>query len=314
MISVTTDEVPSRERTEFWADLVSRHVTPIRIEPAGTQALRGTIRARAIGDLGAARVSGEGVRAVHTSAHIARATDHVYAAGVHLAGEAWIIRRGETIALRPGDVFLTDSRHPFVFALHRPWRHLLLTVPTSWLDARVARPELLAGAVVRDRPLARLWTRHLASGFALADDLSAAAGRLLASQSLELLAQLLDEAYGRSSGPSASTYDAVFATACRLIALRYGDPELTPAGIAREIGVSARTLARVFARHHETVMQRVFDERVRQAARLLAAPEAAHRSVTDIAFGCGFKDLSHFGRVFAGRMGMPPSQWRRRAG
>ena len=30
MVSVTTDALPAHERAEFWADLVSRHMTPIR--------------------------------------------------------------------------------------------------------------------------------------------------------------------------------------------------------------------------------------------------------------------------------------------
>ena len=60
-------------------------------------------------------------------------------------------------------------------------------------------------------------------------------------------------------------------------------------------------------------MSRLWDERVSRAARLLSAPEAADRSITDIAFACGFNDSSHFGRVFAARMGMAPSRWRERA-
>jgi transcriptional regulator GlxA family with amidase domain len=60
-------------------------------------------------------------------------------------------------------------------------------------------------------------------------------------------------------------------------------------------------------------MRCVFDERVRQAARLLAAPESAHRSVTDIAFACGFNDVSLFGRISAGKRHMRLSECRRRA-
>src|SRR5687767_6682249 len=161
MISVTTDRVRPRERPEYWADLVSRHVTPIGIEPAGTPALRGEIRARAIGEVGLARVTGQGVRALHTDAHIARASGHIYAACVHLDGEARITRDGEAIALRRGDIFITDSRQKFALDLDRPWRHLLITLPTRWLDSRVARPDLVAGAVLRGHPLARLWARHL---------------------------------------------------------------------------------------------------------------------------------------------------------
>ena len=313
MVSVTTTSIPTRERAEFWSDLVSRHVTPMRIEPAGKLALHGEIEPRVIGDLGVAQVSGVGVHALHTGAHIARARDHVYAACVHLEGEARITRRGEAIALRRGDIFITDSRHEFTLDLERPWRHLLITLPTSCLDSRVARPELLPGAVLRDHPLARLWASHLATGFALAGELSSTAATLFARHSVDLLAQLLDESHRDHLTASDAWRAAMFLSACEVIALKFGDPDLTPDQIAREIGVSSRTLARVFAANNETIMRRVFDERARQAARLLAAPESAHRSVTDIAFTCGFNDLSHFGRIFAGKMHMTPSQWRRRA-
>lgn len=312
MVSVTTDSIPTRERAEFWADLVSRHVTPMRIEPAGKLALHGQIQARVIGELGVAQVSGRGVHAVHTGPHIARARGHVYAACVHLEGEARITRRGEAVALRRGDIFVTDSRHEFTLDLERPWRHLLITLPTSWLDSRVARPESLPSAVLRDHPLARLWASHLAAGFSLAGELSSTAATLFARHSVDLLAQLLNESPRDHLTPSDAWRAAMFLRACGAIALKFGDPDLTPDHIARESGVSSRTLARVFAANNETIMRRVFDERVRQAARLLAAPESAQRSVTDIAFACGFNDVSHFGRMFAGKMHMTPSQWRRR--
>jgi AraC-like protein len=88
---------------------------------------------------------------------------------LHLAGEARITRRSETITLQPGDVFITDSRHEFTLDLERPWRHLLVTLPTHCLDRRVTRPDSLAGAVLRACPLARLWATHLATGFALGE-------------------------------------------------------------------------------------------------------------------------------------------------
>jgi transcriptional regulator GlxA family with amidase domain len=104
----------------------------------------------------------------------------------------------------------------------------------------------------------------------------------------------------------------MFLGACQVIALKFGDPNLTPDQIARDMNLSTRTLARVFAANNETIMRRLFDERVRQAAKFLTAPESAHRSVTEIAFACGFNDASHFGRLFAAKMHLTPSQWRRR--
>jgi AraC-like DNA-binding protein len=312
MISMTTDSVLPRERADFWTDLVSRHVTPMFIEPAGEQPLRGAVQARIIGNLGVAQVSGRGVRAAHTRVQIARTSGHLYAAGVHLDGEARINRRGEQIALQKGDVFITDSRQEFTLDLERPWRHLLITLPTQWIDGRVTRPDLLSGAVLHGRPLARLWASQLVSGFMLSGDLSPAAGTLFARHSVDLLAQLLEEAHSDQPTPSDAVRAAIFLNACHVITLKFGDPSLTPGQIAQELRVSTRTLARTFAANNETVMQRLFDERIRQAARLLIMPEAFHRSVTEIAFACGFNDASHFGRVFAAKMHMTPSQWRQR--
>jgi AraC-like DNA-binding protein len=106
---------------------------------------------------------------------------------------------------------------------------------------------------------------------------------------------------------------AVFVAGGRVIARRFGEPDLTPASIARDVGVSSRTLERAFAAHGETVMRRVFDERLGQAASHLRSPDSAHRSITDIAFACGFNDSSHFGRLFFRKMHVTPSQWRRQA-
>ena len=258
MISVTTDRIPLRERAEFWADLVSRNVTPMSIEPIGYQALRGKIRARAIGNLAVAQVSGIGVHALHKGEHIARACNHVYAACVHLEGEARITRSGEAIALHPGDIFITDSRQEFSLNLESPWQHLLITLPTDWLDSRVARPELLPGAVVRDHPLARLWARHLVSGFALAEELSLTAATIFARHSVELLAQLLDESHRDHLKLSDASRAAIFLGACEVINLKFGDPDLTPAAIARDWRIephAGTALRREQRNHHAARLQ-----------------------------------------------------------
>lgn len=312
MISMTTDSVLPRERAEFWTDLVSRHVTPMCIEPVGQQPLRGEVLARSVGDLWVTQVSGVGVQALHRHAQIARTRDHFYAACVHLDGDARISRRGEQIVLRRGDVFITDSRHEFTLDLERPWRQLVIALPTHRIDSQVSRPELLSGTVLRDHPLVRLWASHLKSGFALADEFSSSAATLFARHSVELFTQLLEESHRDHPTSSDASRSAIFLAACRVIALKFGDPGLAPDQIAREMNVSTRTLARAFAANNETVMRRVFDERVRQAAKFLIAPQSAHRSVTDIAFACGFNDASHFGRTFAASMHMAPSEWRRR--
>jgi AraC-like DNA-binding protein len=310
MDAITTDAIPVRERREYWADLISRQVNPMQIEAAGDCPLRGRVQPRSVGGFPVALVSGQGIHAVHGRAEVARTDRPFHIACVHLSGEARILHRGEEVCLRRGDVFLTDSRDCFELGLERPWKHLVVVLPAHILDGRLTRPELAAGAVLRDQPLARLWARHLSDGYALADALSPAATALFGQHSVDLLAQALEERGQQRPGRSDAWRAGVYLRACRLISLEFADPALTPDGVASVLQVSTRTLARIFAEHGETVMRHIYHERIARAARLLADPGVAHRSVTDIAFACGFNDTSHFGRVFAARMLMTPSRWR----
>jgi AraC family transcriptional regulator, positive regulator of tynA and feaB len=312
MASVTTDDVPARERAAFWEDLVSRHVTPIHIGQVGGCGLRGEIEARPLGEVAIAAVAGVGIRAEHTRGHVGRAATHFHAACVILDGHMRFTRHGDTLALQPGDIFITDSRREFALDLERPWRHLVFALPCDWLDSRVARPASIAGVVVRGRALARLWATQLQAGFVAAPHLTPGAAALVARQSLELLAELLNERGADRPAP-VTAHGAVFASACHVITLTCSNPHVTPATIARAIGVSTRTLARAFAERNESVMRRVYGERLQRAADLLASPESRHRTITDIAFACGFNDVSHFGRLFSASCQMTPSQWRLRA-
>lgn len=135
------------------------------------------------------KVSGQGIHAAHGRAEVAPTDRPFHVACVHLGGEARILHRGEEVCLRRGDVFLTDSRDGFALGLERSWKHLVIALPAHILDGRLTRSALASGAVLRDQPLARLWARHLADGYALADALSPAAKVLFGQHSINLRAQ-----------------------------------------------------------------------------------------------------------------------------
>jgi AraC family transcriptional regulator, positive regulator of tynA and feaB len=167
--------------------------------------------------------------------------------------------------------------------------------------------------VRRDEPLTRLVMSYFVNGFETAKDLTPDACALFVQHSVELLAQALAESPRLEPVRSVALRDALFVRACRLISLRCADPDLSSETIAQALGISTRLLQRIFAERDKTPMAHVWRERVSRAAKLLGDPQAAHRSVTEIALACGFSDSTHFGRVFAAHMGMTPTQWRRQA-
>jgi AraC-like DNA-binding protein len=83
--------------------------------------------------------------------------------------------------------------------------------------------------------------------------------------------------------------------------------------IARRLTVSPRELSgavnRIHGRGFRTVLN---DRRVDDAARQLADPQLASKSITEVMFDAGFQTKSNFNKEFAARLSESPSQYRRR--
>lgn len=85
--------------------------------------------------------------------------------------------------------------------------------------------------------------------------------------------------------------------------------EITLEQLAELAGVSSRHLDRLFtAEFQMTPKQYLIKLRMDKARTLLAR---TRRSVTDIAFECGYTDSNYFARVFRKECGMPPQQYRK---
>jgi AraC-like DNA-binding protein len=317
---ITTEGVPPGERFEFWRDMVVRGAMWFRMEPLEPMdhALHAEMRLAAIGGL--ALVAFEKAFAIHysrTRAEIARSQAPYYFVRLQLAGRCQLRRGEEQFSLSVGDGCVVDPLREFEMTFpasdNARRRVLVVGFPKEAMTTRMPRLESLHGAVLRhNMPLARLLSGYLMNGFDVADDLTPEAATLFSEHAVELLTQSLRESWAEAPQPSEAWREALFVRACRLVKLRHGDPRLAPEPLARELGVSTRLLHRIFGERGETVMKRVFVERLNRAENLLSAPEAAHRTVTDIAFSCGFNDSSHFGRVFAAHKSMTPTEWRRR--
>jgi AraC-like DNA-binding protein len=315
MIVLSTDVVPPRDRAAFWTEMVSRSIMNCDVVQTGDGPLHSELRGAMIGGLALADVEGSNMRARHTRAHIARAPAQFYYVGTQIAGTNCHRWGGQDILETLGDIFITDTQHTYEVDCERPFRQFLVRLPKAWIDARVSRPDCVGGMrLPRDLPMVRLFSSYAREGFENAARMSADAAQMFESHCVELLALALDERLAGSPLPAQALREALFVRAGRLIALRFAEPDLTPDRIARALGVSTRLLQRIFAERDATVMARVWEERVRQAAALLGEPEAAHRSITEIAYACGFNDSAHFTRAFAARMALTPSQWRQHAG
>ncbi|MEZ5934766.1 MAG: helix-turn-helix domain-containing protein [Alphaproteobacteria bacterium] len=228
-------------------------------------------------------------------------------------------QRGKEVVVTGGGAFLSSNHDPLV--THRTAaRQSIFSLRRRDLAPMLADlDKMMSTAVPADAEAVRLLSGYSSLVFQDGATLSAEACRLAVSHVIDLIALAIgatrDAAeIAKTRGLRAARRADLHARAGRLIMLCCDDAELATGSIAPKLGVSARLLQKIFAEHGETVMERLWGERVQRAARLLSSVAAADRTITDIAFACGFNDSSHFGRMFADRMGMTPSQWRKQQG
>jgi len=83
-------------------------------------------------------------------------------------------------------------------------------------------------------------------------------------------------------------------------------PDLNPGGLAREAGVSPRTLHRLFNGSGVTFRNWLRDCRLERCWMELTDPGRGYNTIATVAFHWGFNDLRTFNRAFSARYGMTP--------
>lgn len=97
----------------------------------------------------------------------------------------------------------------------------------------------------------------------------------------------------------------------QIIAEHLQDPDLSPAMIAKELGVSVSYVYHLTRSTGKTVGRMLMEQRLERCRVDLADPATPSRPITDIAFSWGFQELSHFSRRFSEKYGKSPSQYRK---
>jgi len=90
----------------------------------------------------------------------------------------------------------------------------------------------------------------------------------------------------------------------------YAQPGLSIQAVADHLGVTSRYVHMSLAPDRLTPSAYLRMCRLLAARRLLSSPAFADRSITEIAFECGFSSSSHFSTEFRKRFGSSPSSYR----
>lgn len=131
--------------------------------------------------------------------------------------------------------------------------------------------------------------------------------------SVELMRALIVSAAG-DDWRTREAMDATRLTRVReYVRLHLRDPDLSPARIAAEHGISVRSLYKLFESQDTSLEQLVIGQRLRGARDDLASPALRHKTIEAVARSWGFSNPAHFSHRFRNEFGTTPRSWRSQA-
>lgn len=210
------------------------------------------------------------------------------------------------VAISSGEGVLFDPNVPYTLRFEEAFTQVCIQVPKPWLRDRMPRgfgPSL---------------GQRLTSSTGIGSVLQAATGAMLLDDGLDeatvdvfldvLARSLHSVGWGQSVRPqNMLDYGARLR---HFVTTNMADETLSPSSAASELGCSLRQIHKICAGQGTTFGRLVLETRLGVAGRLLAYGQNSAGRISDIAYECGFGDLSHFCRSFKAHYGSSPKAFR----
>ena len=307
----STKAVHPRDRFDYWHGVACRTIVDHDSAPKCRQTFQAELQSGALADIDLVLFENSPMTVSHTRRHAARADSDELFVCRQLAGRLALEQDSREIVLEEGDVTLLDPRLPYTGRFLAGSRLLVLKIPRRLLEARIGiAPDITVRAITPTEAESGLMSAFLAILPAHAGGLGRMAQEIAKEQALDLLALSLASVIERR-GPRVSRARSLVLLKVRAaIEARLTDPTLDASMVAAAAGISIRYANAVLAEDDTSITRLIQAKRLERCRRALQDPLQAHRTVSEIAYGWGFSDMTHFGRRFRAIYGLLPSEYR----
>jgi len=212
--------------------------------------------------------------------------------------------------LEPGSMVVFDTRYSFDVSNIEHTDQILVTIPRNNVSIAEGAINTCGHRFDNQDSLSKLLSDILLQSVNSYDLLNSASRISIGHSILHLIPNILS---------SADRGDETFSCATGTVVQRIkyyieqhmADPCLTIKKIAEENNCSERTIHRIFKMTDAgSVSHYIWNRRITSAASILTDPGYIDKSITDIAFSCGFSSSAHFSRIFKDFYGMAPREYR----
>lgn len=309
-VALSTRALESMESRTAWAGVLDATYCEMDIDWAQErEPFRADIVARQVGDLSVSVVRADPHAVVRSPATISSDPSDDYLLCLITRGTATISQGDGSITVDNGSFGIVDTARPFTVAGITEFHQVVVRTPRAYLDGRL--PAGMADAVPgrlisADGGSAGITSRLLVDIAGRDDSYSAGSSMAIAAALVDLVvAAVTDQVTPVSATERAHAADLIVVQ--RAMLDRMADPDYAIADVAARLGMSVRYVHKLFESTGTTPRAWLYQRRLDRAVTMLLQTP---RSVAEIAVHLGFRDASHFSRVFRRRFTASPAQFR----
>lgn len=308
---ITTDKVAGREAFSFWRDVICETFIRLDCSAQNRSEFAGGLSSYPLGNLQLSSMTSDQIGLTRSPSRIASAREEYCLVVVQGRGRTLAEQDGRQVVLDPGDIAMFDSTRPYSAELLTGFHHFVIKVPREVLKRRLGPIEAFtAQKISGNRGIGSVTSRFVRSLPRQLVSMDDMAVQHVAESCLGLLTAALAGKADVSGSTGTSTRMMHVARAKAFIASNLQDGALSPGYVATSLGISERYLAALFAEEGLSISRLIWKQRIERCKTALSDSSQNHRSVTEIAFGWGFNDASHFSHLFKRQTGTSPRRYR----
>ncbi len=314
---VSTDTLSPSDGVQMWRDVVCRSLVALDVTPAEPERFFGRIATAGLGRVTITDITSHPQDAHRTRYLISHDQQRYFKIGLLAKGRCVVTQHDREAQLGPGDLVCYETGVPYAFHMQTPFRLGVFMIPATGAEHRLrgfdkATAIAIAAGNTGLPSLISTTLRSVLAGVDAGASTDAFASIHIGEAVTNLAAALVAELTGRTPDENAAR-TALMGHIRAYIERNLTDPDLSPATIAASVNISVRYLYKLFEQDGVTVSEWIRTRRLDNTARDLADPQLAHRTIAGIGSRWGFDDPTHLSRVFKGREGISPREFRNRA-
>jgi len=307
----STADVYPRDRFSYWHDVACRAIIRHEARPLHRPTFSAVLEAASVAEIDLLRITTSAMHVSRTPHDFGKAPGDELLLCLQLAGKVTYEQEGREVRLEEKDFCLLDPLRPCSGEFSESSKLLLLKIRRPLIEARVGKVgAMTARSLGRDASVGVLTSGFMTMLPRHAVEIEHTIQGVIQEKMLDLIAMSLTAATSSSELNLSSARSVALVKLRAAIEARLRDPALRPASAAAAAGISVRYANALLMQDGTSLSRLIQLRRLERCRKSLEDRSQAHRTISDIAFGWGFSDMTHFSRCFKRHFGVTPREWR----